>query len=72
MVHHDHPQARQQVIKRKLDRIAVPKVFGDLYSDNKVSNFRVAKLLILVDPDRDSRDKVSNNAESNLLIVVLV
>jgi len=29
MVHHDRSRARQQVIKRKLDRIAVPKVFGD-------------------------------------------
>src|SRR5215510_10156278 len=29
VVHHDCSWARQQVIKRKLDRIAVPKVFGD-------------------------------------------
>jgi hypothetical protein len=29
MVHHDGSRARRQVIKRKLDRVAVPKVFGD-------------------------------------------
>src|SRR5262245_44847419 len=29
VVHHDRSRARQQVIKRKLDRIAVSKVFGD-------------------------------------------
>jgi len=28
-IHHDRSRARQQVIERKLDRIAVPKVFGD-------------------------------------------
>src|SRR5262245_33400567 len=28
-VHHDRSRARQQVIERKLDRTAVPKVFGD-------------------------------------------
>ena len=38
VVHHDRSRARQQLIKRKLDRIAVTKVFGDLCSDNKVSN----------------------------------
>ena len=37
-IHHDRSRARQQVIERKFDRTAVPKVFGDLYSDNKVSN----------------------------------
>jgi hypothetical protein len=29
LVHHDRSRARQQVIKRKLDRVAVLKVFGD-------------------------------------------
>jgi len=29
LVHHDRSRARQQVIKRKLDRVAVIKVFGD-------------------------------------------
>jgi hypothetical protein len=29
VVHHDRSRARQQVIERKFDRIAVPKVFGD-------------------------------------------
>jgi len=29
VVHHDRSRARKQVIKRKLDRIAVTKVFGD-------------------------------------------
>src|SRR5262249_1441724 len=29
VVHNDRSRARQQLIKRKLDRIAVPKVFGD-------------------------------------------
>jgi hypothetical protein len=30
VVHHDRSWARQQVIKRKFNRIAMPKVFGDL------------------------------------------
>ena len=29
LVHHDRSRARQQIIERKLDRITVPKVFGD-------------------------------------------
>src|SRR5262245_22050394 len=29
VVHHDRSRARQQVTKRKLDWIAIPKVFGD-------------------------------------------
>src|SRR5262245_6391889 len=29
VVHHDRSRARQQLIKRKLDRIAITKVYGD-------------------------------------------
>jgi hypothetical protein len=37
-IHHDRSRARQQVIERKFDRVAVSEVFGDLSSDNKVLN----------------------------------
>jgi len=29
VVHHDRSRARQQIIKWKFDRVAVPEVFGD-------------------------------------------